>query len=134
MRVCHLIAPLLILLLAAPAVYAIGRDPFDGKWDVTITPEGGGKEIKDVFTFKGSQFTSREFAKRGFAPSVYEEDSRGAGAVSATFKCTIKSSKPTEGTAEWSGTATAVEMTGDLKLTKPDGTVMNYTFKGTKQN
>src|SRR5437667_5828388 len=134
MRVCHLIAPLLILLLAAPAVYAIGRDPFDGKWDVTITPEGGGKEIKDVFTFKGSQFTSREFAKRGFAPSVYEEDSRGAGAVSATFKCTIKSSKPTEGTAEWSGTATAVEMTGDLKLTKPDGTVMKYTFKGTKQN
>ena len=134
MRVCHLIAPLLILLLAAPAVYAIGRDPFDGKWDVTITPEGGGKEIKDVFTFKGSQFTSREFAKRGFAPSVYEEDSRGAGAVSATFKCTIKSSKPTEGTAEWSGTATAVEMTGDLKLTKPDGTALNYTFKGTKQN
>ena len=55
MRVCHLIAPLLILLLAAPAVYAIGRDPFDGKWDVTITPEGGGKEIKDPRKWVGSQ-------------------------------------------------------------------------------
>jgi hypothetical protein len=123
---------MLLVVVNFPAA-ASARDAFDGKWDVTITPEGGGKEIKDVFTFKGSQFTSQEFAKRGFAPSAYEEDSRGAGAVSATFKCTIKSSKPAEGTAEWTGTVTAVEMTGELKLTKPDGTVMNYTFKGTKQ-
>ena len=38
-----------------------------------------------------------------------------------------------EGTAEWSGTSTGVDITGDLKWTKADGTVLNYTFKGTKQ-
>jgi hypothetical protein len=100
---------------------------------VTVTPEGGGKEIKDVFTFKGSLFTSKEFEKRGFKASQYEEDTRGAGANSASFKCTIKSTKPAEGTAEWSGTATAVDLTGDLKVTKADGTELRFTLQGTKQ-
>src|SRR5439155_4644919 len=104
-----------------------------GKWDATITPEGGGKEIKDVLTFKGSEFASQELEKRGFKPAAYEGDTRGAGAISATFKCTAKSTKPAEGTAEWTGTVTAVEMSGELKITKPDGTVSNYTFKGSKQ-
>jgi hypothetical protein len=134
MRVRHCIAPslVLLLLLLVSASFALGRDALEGKWDVVLTPEGGGKEIKDLFTFKGSQFTSREFVKRGFPATQYEEDSRGAGGGSSTFKCTIKSSKAAEGTAEWSGTVTATDLNGDFKITKPDGSVVNYTFKGTK--
>jgi hypothetical protein len=132
MRARLFIATFVALMIAVPAS-ALAREVFGGKWDATITPEGGGKEIKDLLTFKGSQFTSREMEKRGFKPSPYEEDTRGAGAVSASFKCTVKSTKPAEGTAEWTGTATAVEMTGELKMTKPDGSVANYTFKATKQ-
>ena len=124
-------AALLIVLISAPAAFA--RDPFAGKWDATISPEGGGKDIKDVLTFQGSQFTSAELAKKGFAPKMYEEDTRGAGAISATWKCEQKSAKPAEGKAEWTGTVTASDMTGELKITKPDGTVSNYTFKATKQ-
>src|SRR5437762_12732566 len=132
MRARYLVATFLLLVMAIPAA-ALARDPFAGTWDATITPEGGGKEIKDVLTFKGSQFTSQELAKRGFKAQAYEEDTRGAGAISATWKCTVKSSKSAEGTAEWSGTVTASDRTGALKITKPAGRVTNYTFKGTKQ-
>jgi hypothetical protein len=110
------------------------RDAFEGKWDAVLTPEGGGKEIKDLLTFKGSQFTSREFAKKGFKPSAYEEDTRGAGANSGSWKATVKSATAAEGEIEWSGTVTAVDMNGEVKLTKADGTVVNYTLKATKQN
>jgi len=123
---------MLLVVVSLPAA-ALARDPFAGKWDATISLEGGGKDIKDVLTFQGSQFTSAELAKKGFKPQMYEEDTRGAGAISATWKCEQKSAKPAEGKAEWSGTVTASDMTGELKITKPDGTVSNYTFKATKQ-
>jgi hypothetical protein len=133
MRSLIAVVTLVLVSMLVPARAAFARDPFEGKWDATVTPEGGGKEIKDLFTFKGSQFTSREMEKKGFKATAYDGDTRGAGAVSATFKVTTKSTKPAEGTAEWTGTVTAVDMTGELKVTKPDGSVLNYTFKGTKQ-
>ena len=120
-----------LVLLQSPLAFA--RDAFDGKWDAVYTPEGGGKEIKDLLTFKGSQFTSEEFAKKGFGASAYEEDTRGAGANSASWKANVKSSKAAEGTAEWSGTITAMDMNGEVKVTKGDGTVVNYTLKATKK-
>ena len=123
---------MLLVVMSFPAS-VLARDPFVGKWDATITPEGGGKEIKDVLTFKGSMFTSQELEKKGFKSQQYEEDTRGAGAVSATWKCEQKSTKPAEGKAEWTGTVTAVEMTGELKVTKGSGDTVNYTFKATKQ-
>ena len=75
----------------------------------------------------------QELEKKGFKSQQYEEDTRGAGAISATWKCEQKSTKPAEGKAEWTGTVTASEMTGELKVTKPDGTTNNYTFKATKK-
>src|SRR6185369_11871538 len=89
-HVAALMLPLLVLLMSTPAVFA--RDPFAGKWDATISPEGGGKDMK------------------GFASQQYEEDTRGAGAISATWKCEQKSTKPAEGKAEWTGTVTASDM------------------------
>jgi hypothetical protein len=125
------LAVLLVLLVMVPS--ALARDPFAGKWDATISPEGGGKDAKDVLTFKGSMFTSQMLEKKGFKSQQYEEDTRGAGAISATWKCEQKSTKPAEGKAEWTGTVTASDMTGELKVTKADGTTVNYTFKATKQ-
>lgn len=125
-----LVAFALVLTMSS---IALARDPFAGKWDAVITPEGGGKDLKDLLTFQGSQFTSRELEKKGFKAHAYEEDTRGAGAGSATWKCEVKSSKAAEGKAEWTGTVTAVEMSGELKITKPDGSEARYTFKATKQ-
>jgi len=125
---------LVLALLIAPAS-AFARDAFNGTWKVTVTPDedarkAGAKEIKDVFTFKGSQFESKEFKAQGFPAVQYEEDTR-AGIV-ATFKATAKSTKG-KGEATWTGTSTAGEMQGELVWKKADGTELKYTIKGTRQ-
>ena len=126
---------LLVLgLLIAPS-FALARDAFNGTWKVTITPDedarkAGAKEIKDVFTFKGSQFESKEFKAQGFPAVQYEEDTRKG--IVATFKATAKSTKG-HGEATWTGTSTAGEMRGELVWKKKDGTEMKYTIQGTRE-
>ena len=115
--------------------HALARDAFNGTWKVTVTPDedsrkAGAKEIKDVLTFKGSQFESKEFKALGFPAVQYEEDTR-AGIV-ASFKATGKSAKG-NGEATWTGTSTAGEMQGELVWKKKDGTELKYTIKGTRQ-
>ena len=121
-------------LVLTPSL-ALARDAFVGTWKVVVTPDedarkAGEKEIKDVFTFKGSQFESKTFKAHGFPAVQYEEDTR-AGIV-ASFKATAKSAKGA-GTATWTGTSTAGEMQGELSWTKADGTEVKYTIKGTRQ-
>jgi hypothetical protein len=122
-------------LVLTPA-HALARDAFNGTWKVTLTPadddarKAGAKDIKDVFTFKGSQFESKEFKAQGFPAVQYEEDTR-AGIV-ASFKATSKSTKG-HGEATWTGTSTAGEMQGELVWKKKDGTEVKYTIKGTRQ-
>ena len=110
------------------------RDTFVGKWDVTLTPDddahkAGERDLADTFTFKGGQFTSADFAKKGFASVSYDEDTR-LGDV-GTFTATQKSDD--QGTLKWAGTVSVDQMTGDLTWTKKDGTALHYTIKGTKQ-
>lgn len=132
--------PILALLLtaaffAAPPHRALAKDQLEGKWQVTVTPDddarsAGAKEYSDVLTFKNNSFDSKEMAKHGFAPGPYDEDTRGMDI--GGFKAEKTSTKD-EGKAKWSGTVTADEMTGDFVWTKKDGTVLNYTIKGSKQ-
>src|SRR4051794_7079536 len=91
-------------LLLAPAA-AFARDAFNGTWKVTVSPDedsikAGAKEFKDVFTFKGSMFESKEMKPKGFPAVQYEEDTRKG--IIATFKAIAKSTKG-EGTATWTG-------------------------------
>jgi hypothetical protein len=123
----------LVLLLSIPAVARAG-DVFDGAWKITVTPtdENPGpreKEFEDVVTFGGMKFTSKTFAAKGFKPVEYEADTR-RGPV-AKFVAKPESEK--QGTMEWGGTATGVDMQGEMAWTKADGTVLRYTFKGEKQ-
>jgi hypothetical protein len=124
---------LLIAVAAMPAI-AVGRDAFVGTWKVTVSPDddaikSGGKEIKGTLIFRGGMFKSVEFEKKGFKEAQYDEDTRGG--VAATFKVKVKSE--TDGTTEWSGTSTGVDISGEMTWTKPDGTALKYTFKGEKQ-
>ena len=130
----RLTAVLLVAFLLTPSA-SFARDAFDGKWKVTVTPDedarkAGAKEIKDVYTFKGSQFETKEFKALGFPTVQYEEDTR-AGIV-ASFKATAKSTKG-NGEATWTGTSTAGEMQGELVWKKKDGTEVKYTIKGTRE-
>ncbi|MGB7157767.1 MAG: hypothetical protein WBD40_06855 [Tepidisphaeraceae bacterium] len=124
----------IVLLLAAP-IQAFARDALVGTWKIKVTPDddarkAGEKEIEDKVTFKGSKFVSETWKKKHkFDAADYEEDSR-AGLV-AQFKSNPVSK--TGGKMEWSGTATGSAIKGEITWTKPDGTVLKYTFEGEKE-
>ena len=61
--------------------------------------------------------------------TTYDEDTRGG--VAATFKCEMKSEKE-KTSAVWSGTSTGADISGELTITKADGSEQKYTFKGEK--
>ena len=132
---CRAIMPLvcLVTLLTSPGLVR-AADVFDGNWKITITPADDNpgpreKEFADVITFGGMKFTSKTFAAKGFKPVDYEADTR-RGPV-AKFVAKPESEK--QGTMEWSGTGTGVDLQGEMTWTQADGTVLRYTFKGEKQ-
>ena len=124
----------LLAVLAFPALL-LAADPFQGKWNVTVTPDddaagNGQKEFKDVLAFQADQFVAEAQAKnRGFKSVAYEADTRRG--PTATFKAEAKSEK--EGAMKWSGFTTGSEIQGELVWTQKDGSELRYTFKGTKQ-
>ena len=115
----------------APLALARMAQPFEGtKWKVTVTPEdqsGGAKEFQTVLEFKGGKFTSSECAKMGFKPVEYKEE-MSPGGLAANFTAEPESEK--HGKAKWHGNVTAGELRGEMTLTKPDGTVVEYTIRG----
>lgn len=108
-------------------VGAVGRDQFDGKWAVTVTSDDG-KTYDDTLTFAGGKFISQKQKSMGFTEAEYDADVRGGQA--ATFTATAKSKK--EGSAKWTGTVAATEINGTLEWTKADGSVVNYTYRGSR--
>jgi hypothetical protein len=131
----------LIVMLATVFVLSFARqsvahDVFEKtKWKIAVEPDddarkAGGKKFDDTISFKGNKLESEELKKKGFEAGVYEGDVRG-GAI-GTFKATQTSEK--EGKAEWSGTITASEIKGELTWTKADGTVLKYSYTGSKKD
>ena len=131
-RITLTLACALTLLAVAQTAAALLAQPFEGtRWKVTVMPDdeaqrAGEKPFDDVLVFKGGKFTAEACAKYGFKPVEYKEETT-RGPV-ASFTAEPKSDK--EGTAKWHGNISGSEMTGELTWTKPDGTVLNYTFKG----
>ncbi len=115
---------------------SVAKDVFEkSKWKIAVEPDddarrSGGKKFDDTIIFKGNKLESEELKKKGFEGGAYEGDVRG-GAI-ATFKATQTSEK--EGKAEWSGTITASEIRGELTWTKADGTVLKYSYSGSKKD
>jgi hypothetical protein len=120
--VCMIDAAMAARVHAAP-----GRDQFDGKWTVELTSDDAKvKPIEDTLTFKAGKLESAKLKKEGFKEAEYEADVRG-GQVQ-TFTASAKGTKG--GTAKWTGTAAAGELTGTLVWTKADGTEATYNYKG----
>jgi hypothetical protein len=115
------------MVVCARALAAPGRDQFEGKWTVEMSSEDSKvKPFEDTLVFKAGTLESAKLKKEGFKPTEYEADVRG-GQI-ATFTANAKGSKG--GTAKWTGTAAAGELSGTLAWTKADGTEVNYNFKG----
>lgn len=118
-----------VVLLAGMAGGMGMKDPFAGRWKVTLTPDAGnGKEIKDVLTFKGGKMTMEEMSKKGWEPGDYDDDTRFGGI--SQFKATVK--HKTEGEMAWEGKLAAADMTGTVLWKKPGGEEVRYTFQGSK--
>ena len=123
--------------LAARIPLAKNGDPFEGTWNVTLTPTDddskvpGAKKFDDVLTFTIDKMSSKTLATHGFQSADYQEDTRRMGP--GTFDCTLSSDK--EGTAVWHGLTSNMEMTGTLVWTKKDDakTVIHYDMSGSKK-
>jgi hypothetical protein len=129
------IAFALLLLLAVVPRVARAADALVGTWKIKISPDedarraGEKKDIEDRITLKGSTFVSERWKKdHKFEPVAYEEDTRRYGIAQFSAKPESK----TGGKMEWSGMVAASEMKGEITWTKPDGTVLKYTFQGEK--
>ena len=130
---------MLVCLVAALAVSlsfvsssALAKDPFEKTtWKVKLEPaEGDGKAFEDTISFKGGKFESKALKEKGFEAAQYEDNTTRAGL--GGYKATLKSEK--EGEAVWTGTVTATEIKGELKWTKKDGSVVNYTYTGSRSD
>jgi hypothetical protein len=116
------------VILCLAVCGAKGRDAFEGRWTVTVTPEEGGKPYEDTLVFAAGKFASEGCKTHGFKEAEYEADLRGGQAQ--TFTATAKSAK--EGEAKWTGTAAVAEISGQFTWTKADGSTASYTYKGTR--
>ncbi|MGH7214568.1 MAG: hypothetical protein ACREIT_07385 [Tepidisphaeraceae bacterium] len=118
----------------ASSLQVRGGDRLTGQWKVKVIPDAdahkaGKKDFDDTLIFKGNTFESEACRPHGFKPVEYEADTRGVSTV--PFSAKPKSEK--EGTAHWQGVVTGNDIKGELEWTKPDGSVLRYTFQGEKK-
>jgi hypothetical protein len=114
--------------LASPKIAVL-----DGtSWKVDVEPDSmakdkGEKQFKETLTFADGNI-SLSAPKVGTDASPYSVTK--AGEKDFTFKSERYSSG--EGNSVWTGTAHGNDLEGKMILTKNDGSVLTYTFKGNK--
>ena len=123
------VAVLALALVATTAALAAGKDQFEGRWTIALTPEDGGKAQQDTVVFKNEKFTSELGRKQGFEEAPYEVDTRG-GQI-GTFTANVKA-KSGKGLMKWTGTAATGSIKGTLTWVKNDGSTAEYSFTGDK--
>jgi hypothetical protein len=117
-----------MVAMAGPKVAVL-----DGtSWKLEVEPDkmaklAGEKDFKETLTFADGN-VSLSAPKVGFEPSDYSVTK--AGEKDWTFKA--ERSSAGEGSSVWTGTVHGDDLRGKLIWTKNDGTVLTYTFKGSK--
>ena len=101
-------------------------------WKLDVEPDAmakdkGEKQFKETLTFADGS-VSLSAPKVGFEASPYSVSKDGE--KDYTFKAE-RTSKG-EGSSVWTGTVHGNNLEGKMILTKNDGAVLTYTFKGTK--
>jgi hypothetical protein len=114
-----------------PMIASAKGDPFTGAWTVSVTADDPtqGNNFDDVLTFKGDQFVSDAMSKRGFATTQYNEWTTPMGAASFD----AKPHSDAQGDAAWHGDVAGDQLTGTLIWTKKDGTVVHFSYSGSKK-
>jgi hypothetical protein len=100
----------------------------EGTWTVKVTPDApsaakGEKEFDDTLILHKGKFRSTACEAHGFGEASYRTEENHWMADVASLS---------EGKNHWHGELTGETVDGQLTWTKPDGTVLNYTFTGTR--
>jgi hypothetical protein len=101
-------------------------------WKVDVEPDSmakdkGEKQFKETLTFADGNITLSA-PKVGTEASPYSV--MKSGEKDMTFKAERSSSG--EGTSVWTGTVHGNDVEGKMIMTKNDGSVLTYNFKGNK--
>jgi len=101
-------------------------------WKLDVEPDSmaqskGEKQFKETLTFADGNITVSA-PRVGFEATPYSVTK--AGEKDFTFKAERTSAG--EGNSVWTGTVHGNNLEGKLIWTKNDGSVLTYTFKGTK--
>jgi hypothetical protein len=137
MEVCMKHVAWLAVLAFAVCMVAFASEKvaaLDGtSWKIEVGPDSmaktkGEKEYKEVLTFADGMVSMNEGQKVGFASSPYEVAK--SGEKDWTFKTEQESTS--SGRSIWTGTIHEKSIEGKLIMTKKDGAVLTFTFKGSK--
>jgi len=133
-HVAWLAAPALAFCMIAYASEKVAA--LDGtSWKLEVGPdsmakEKGEKEYKETMTFADGMVSMNEAQKVGFASSHY--DVAKSGDKDWTFK--TEQGSDSMGQSVWTGTIHEKSVEGKMIMTKKDGAVLTYSFKGSKLN
>jgi hypothetical protein len=129
-RILALAVVILVLAAgaAAPPIFSKDKSGAEGVWKVKVTPDAdaaakGEKESDDTLVLKGGKFHSTGCDPYGFGPAAYRTEGNH-------FLADAESKK--EGKIHWHGEVSGDSVNGQMTWTKSDGSVVNYTFSGTR--
>jgi len=123
------VAFLALVALAGPALARKPtRSPEQGTWKVKVTPDAdaaakGEKQTEDTLMIEQGILRSTTWDAYGFPPSPY------------TLQGTTFTADPLSrqaGKIHWSGIVTGDAVAGRMVWTRKDGSVLNYTFSGSR--
>jgi len=124
------------LTLVAAAAWADAQNAaLDGtRWGLQVSPdalakEKGEKEFVETLSFVNGRVETSAASQRGFEACPYV--AARSGEKDWSFGADQKS--PSQGTFAWSGTAHGDDIRGKLVWTKPDRSVLTYTFHGDRK-
>ena len=125
----------IVMILSTVVMAGTGHQVavLDGtSWRVDVEPDSmakdkGEKQFHETLTFADGNVTMSA-PKVGFEASPYSVSKEGE--KDWTFKAERESMG--EGSSVWTGTIHGETLQGKMILTKNDGTVLTYTFKGKK--
>jgi hypothetical protein len=100
----------------------------EGTWTVKVTPDAasaakGEKEFDDTLVLHKGKFRSSACEAYGFGEAAYRVEGNHWMADGAS---------PKEGRNHWHGELTGGTVDGEMTWTKLDGSVLNYTFTGSR--
>ena len=121
------------VILSTVAIASAKISVLDGtSWKINVEPDSmakdkGEKQFNETLTFADGNITLSA-PKVGTEASPYSVTKSGEKDV--TFKAERTSAG--EGNAVWTGTVHGNDLEGKMVMTKNDGAVLTYTFKGNK--